>query len=47
VQFVDDDSEGTVASDVAGGAEGVHCDVEGNHQRLGVRIEAQYACHRP
>ena len=34
MQLVDDDGEGTVASYVAGGAERVHCDVEGNHQCL-------------
>ena len=47
MQSVDNDGEGAITSHVAGGAEGVHCDVKGNHQRLGVRIEAQYACHRP
>ena len=43
VQAVDDDGEGTIASNVAGGAEGIHRDVEGNHERLSFRTEAQNA----
>ena len=47
VQFVDDDGEGTIASDVAGGAERIHCDVKGDDECLSVRIEAKYAGQWP
>ena len=40
VQAVDDDGEGAIAGYVAGGAEGVHCDVEGNDECLRIGIEA-------
>ena len=43
VQAVDDDGEGTIASYIAGGAEGVHSDIEGDDERLSFRTEAQYA----
>ena len=42
VQFVDDDREGAIASDVAGCAERIHCDVKGNDESLCVRAEAKY-----
>ena len=45
LQAVDDDGEGSVTCYVAGGAEGVHRDVEGDHERLGIRTEAQHATH--
>ena len=44
VQFVDDDGEGTIASDVAGGAERIHRDVEGDDECLGLGVEAEYTC---
>ena len=43
VQAVDDDGEGAVASDVAGCAEGVHCDVKGDDECLSLRTEAKYS----
>ena len=46
VQFVDDDGEGTVASNIAGCAERVHCDIEGDDECLSLRRESQYASHR-
>ena len=30
VKTINNDGKGSVASDVAGGAEGIHCDVEGD-----------------
>jgi len=45
MQFVDNDSEGAVASHVAGCAERVHCDIEGDDESLSLRTEAQYASH--
>ncbi len=38
---VDDDGDGAVAGDVAGGAEAVHGDVQGYHKGLLRRAEAQ------
>ena len=43
VQTVYDDGKSTVASYVAGRTEGIHSDVEGNHERLSFRTEAQNA----
>ena len=43
MQTIDNDGKGSVASDVAGGAERIHCDVEGDDKSLGFRIEPQYA----
>ena len=43
VQTVDDDGEGSVASYVACCAEGIHSDVEGDHERLSFWTEAQNA----
>ena len=43
VQAVDDDGEGAIAGYVAGGAEGVHCDVERDDECLSVRTETKYA----
>ena len=42
IEAVDDDSEGAVAGHVAGGAEVVHGDVEGNHESLLVVAEAKH-----
>ena len=39
---VDYDSDGAVAGDVAGCAETVHGDVEGDHQRLCFLVEAEH-----
>lgn len=43
MQAINNDGKGSVASDVAGGAEGIHCDVEGDDKSLCFRIEPQYA----
>ena len=45
MQFVDDNGECTVASHVAGSAEGVHSDIKGDDESRSIRTEAQYACH--
>ena len=42
LDLVDDDCDGTVAGNVAGCAEAVHCDVEGDHQGLGFLVEAEH-----
>jgi len=40
-EALDDQGDGAVACDVAGGAEAVHGDIERNHERLLLGIEAQ------
>jgi len=39
--FIDNEGDGTVARDIAGGTEIIHHNVESNHQRLLIGTEAQ------
>ena len=43
VQTIYNDGKGSVASDVAGGAEGIHRNIEGDDKCLSIGTEAQYA----
>ena len=45
MQFVDDNGECTVASHVAGSAEGVHSDIKGDDECLRFGGEPQHASH--
>ena len=39
--FIHDNGDGAIAGYIAGGAEAVHCDIEGYHERLHIGIETQ------
>ena len=47
MQFVDNDGEGSIASYIAGRAEGIHSNVEGNDERLSFWAEAKHASQWP